>query len=633
MKRTIRLLSIVFIIFSGKSAAIEWVLLDFETNTTGNVTTRWPADSIRWLPDPTGRSTGVLGVYLNSSYVQPDGYEKGYLFLHNQQVMGATGLKLDLWVPADFPYLPACPWFVLFAQRGGEWVQHSAEGIYMAEGWPGGWATETWITLTMDFALANDEGPGTISDWVSPLTWLGLFMDWLQELTYDGEIYIDNIRLDGVGHPLFTPKPAEPTNISVADSIPGQNVITWTDWQHEESASDSLVFERYNIYVSESPITDITAESVHRVAGGIPQNVETWTHKLFSTEISETMSYYYAVTSRDGFREYSPELTNPLPDTNATISPAVNTTTAISPIYYLDRSITVDGNLDEYADLRPIDLGQSGDVWVLLTDDSLFVAADIKDNSFNPGDPYPYELTGDHFNLYLGLYDYELTPARYYLGNDAYRISFSSYTHPFTGWDIFCPSFHSENGEAVRIVTDGVGYTLEFSVPLSDFYVDFTPVAGMTLPIDIEIIGTNGGTLTIANRGARTQAAGLKLATCLWAHTEIYDAPLEPLSIQDEGSSPVIGHDFMLTPTFPNPFNNSVTITYDLSQKYKVDLSVIDIRGAEIINLYSGTQIQGIHSIQWDGLNSHGEEMGSGLYFVKIQVDGKIQIQKMSLLK
>ncbi|RKY54638.1 MAG: hypothetical protein DRP89_04755 [Candidatus Neomarinimicrobiota bacterium] len=637
----ISLIFFIFVILSSSASAVEYVLCDFEDSTIYSFQSRWVADNVRWIPDPTGRSNGVMAIKMNSGYKQPDYQQKGYIHLINQYLMNADSIKLDLWVPSDFPATQTNPWMVLFILYGGQWCQHSSEGVYLPDGPTGGngWPdTETWFTLTMNIDSALAEGPGNISEeqLLKPFSQVGLFIDWLGT-DWEGEIYLDNFRFVGVEHPVLATKPDPPTEVVVIDTIPGQNTVEWID-------ETLITSETYNIFVSSEPITDVTAASVQKVASGIAAGQKQWTHRLFSTGSSESVSYYYAVTSQNWFGN---SYTNPVPDQNATSSPVTNTTIALAPIYYLQgETFTIDGSLEEYNGLPPFhfdpDVSRtsgnfadaadySADIWVVLTDTDLIVGADITDDQFNEGDQYfAYEITGDIFSLYLGFYEYFDVPGRNYLESDAFRISYAALPHPVTGWEMFNPFFHNETGENVKVTKEG-GWILEFRIPYSDFMIDFTPCVGMTLPIDFNLQDADGGNMTISDFGGRrneNNGTGLWFAPCQWAHTEIWDRSM--LEIEDND---MICNEFRIAPAFPNPFNRSVTVMIDLPKRADVDLSVYDITGRKVANIFRGEKDKGKYRFSWNGQSSSGKSVSSGIYFLKLKSDNNARIQKVSFLK
>jgi hypothetical protein len=83
-----------------------------------------------------------------------------------------------------------------------------------------------------------------------------------------------------------------------------------------------------------------------------------------------------------------------------------------------------------------------------------------------------------------------------------------------------------------------------------------------------------------------------------------------------------------LYPNFPNPFNASTTIRYDLPIPGEVSLNIYDALGRETATLISEHEYAGEHSVQWDAAN-----VPSGIYLVRLRVDGFTQTQKMILAR
>ena len=94
-----------------------------------------------------------------------------------------------------------------------------------------------------------------------------------------------------------------------------------------------------------------------------------------------------------------------------------------------------------------------------------------------------------------------------------------------------------------------------------------------------------------------------------------------------------VPQEFSLYQNFPNPFNPSTTISYDLTRTSNVNLSIFDLRGKKIITLLNRKQVAGKKSFIWSGLNSQGEQMGSGVYIYSITADKTSKSKKMLLIK
>ena len=91
--------------------------------------------------------------------------------------------------------------------------------------------------------------------------------------------------------------------------------------------------------------------------------------------------------------------------------------------------------------------------------------------------------------------------------------------------------------------------------------------------------------------------------------------------------------DFALQQNFPNPFNPSTEIRFDLPEADFVNLSVYNMMGQKIKTLTSENMTPGYHSIIWNGTNDAGSRVATGMYFYSINTSQFQSIKKMLFLK
>jgi hypothetical protein len=91
-------------------------------------------------------------------------------------------------------------------------------------------------------------------------------------------------------------------------------------------------------------------------------------------------------------------------------------------------------------------------------------------------------------------------------------------------------------------------------------------------------------------------------------------------------------YTFNLLQNYPNPFNPSTKITYQLEIEDHVKLTIYDVLGREIITLVDKVQKSGEHSVNWNGKNSSGEEVNSGIYIYKLTFQNKSITKKAVLI-
>jgi hypothetical protein len=90
---------------------------------------------------------------------------------------------------------------------------------------------------------------------------------------------------------------------------------------------------------------------------------------------------------------------------------------------------------------------------------------------------------------------------------------------------------------------------------------------------------------------------------------------------------------FLLYQNFPNPFNSSTAIQYDLILDSHVKLTVYNIFGQKVKTLLDENQSAGSHSAIWDGTNALNAIIASGVYFYKIEAGEVIHTKKMIFMK
>ena len=79
-----------------------------------------------------------------------------------------------------------------------------------------------------------------------------------------------------------------------------------------------------------------------------------------------------------------------------------------------------------------------------------------------------------------------------------------------------------------------------------------------------------------------------------------------------------IPNQFKLFPSYPNPFNSSTTIRYDIPIKTSVDIFVIDLLGRRVKTLISDSSIEvGSHQVKWHGFDDKGNLVPSGIYLIQ----------------
>jgi len=90
------------------------------------------------------------------------------------------------------------------------------------------------------------------------------------------------------------------------------------------------------------------------------------------------------------------------------------------------------------------------------------------------------------------------------------------------------------------------------------------------------------------------------------------------------------GIDFVLSQNFPNPFNPTTKIVYQLSTQQNVSMKLYDVNGREVATLLDGRETTGTHEIQFDPSTY---ALSSGIYFYRLRAGKSIVTKKMIFLK
>jgi hypothetical protein len=103
-------------------------------------------------------------------------------------------------------------------------------------------------------------------------------------------------------------------------------------------------------------------------------------------------------------------------------------------------------------------------------------------------------------------------------------------------------------------------------------------------------------------------------------------------------SGPVtsVGHvtsGFVLEQNIPNPFNPSTRIPLLLDRDSMLRVDVYDIDGSLVRSLWDGPIARGQHEIAWDGRDSSGRPVASGIYYCRARSSEATRVVKMVLLK
>jgi len=106
---------------------------------------------------------------------------------------------------------------------------------------------------------------------------------------------------------------------------------------------------------------------------------------------------------------------------------------------------------------------------------------------------------------------------------------------------------------------------------------------------------------------------------------------LIPTDVPEAPSTGITG--FVLEQNYPNPFNLKTSMSFEIPYECRVGLKIYNLAGRLVKTLVDRKMHKGLHTIFWDGTNSAGDPVASGVYFCKLTTPDFVGVKKMVLLK
>ncbi len=440
-----------------------------------------------------------------------------------------------------------------------------------------------------------------------------------------------------IGNPFidFTAPPA-PTNLIVAADT-YLNTIFWDNIQSESN-------ETYDVFASMEPITDLNGDNVFPIALNVEESqdpTQYTTHRLFYPLEDGSVSYYYAVSCTDAAGNQS--------ETFTATSESTTNTGKKRAIISLDAPVfTADGNLNEWNNIEPFYLypeagriqdqiddenDYSAHFYIAMDNENLYVAFDVIDDvfSYRSDNTQPW-WEDEAIEFFFGLYELNSDHTSWQRGAEPdYRLVFKPYE-----LELSAPPLENDTllNNTENYYFEDLGesdYVLEAKVPLSMIQragdTPFTPVEGMTIPF--EVFATDADVVNAGHEG-RLQfgynpalnpwGEGPGVWTFAWVGM--------PLFTDVESDESGLVNSYMMFNNYPNPFNPTTNIKYQIPEFSHVSLKIYDLLGREVADLVNEQQAAGSYNIKFDGLN-----LASGIYFYQIKAGSFIDTKKMMLLK
>jgi len=122
-----------------------------------------------------------------------------------------------------------------------------------------------------------------------------------------------------------------------------------------------------------------------------------------------------------------------------------------------------------------------------------------------------------------------------------------------------------------------------------------------------------------------------------WKHTIKKDSVYQTITVDHITSVGDAGNDvpkkFEVSQNFPNPFNPSTTIRYELPKETHVIINIYNLLGQKVKTLVNSEEKAGTYNTVWNGRDNYGNEAASGIYIYRVAVGSHIISKKMILMK
>jgi hypothetical protein len=196
-----------------------------------------------------------------------------------------------------------------------------------------------------------------------------------------------------------------------------------------------------------------------------------------------------------------------------------------------------------------------------------------------------------------------------------------------------------ETGTALSIKgTDGIERYFDISPTVNSgldatvvFHYDDSELGGIA-ESSLEMYATSdGGATWVSHGGTVNETANTVTASGISSLARLTLGPSNLVTgVEETAGIPAVTR---LASIYPNPFNPTTRIVFDLSEKAAVHIAVYDIGGRLVCTLKDGVLEAGRHGVLWQGVTDSGARVSSGVYFCRMKAGAISQTMKMVLLR
>lgn len=620
----------------------KWVAVDFETPAAGLngfyiASNQKTFTAISRIKDPTdaANKNHVIDAAVDLSLGTSGAIAMDNAYIYNStDGKYAAKISLDVYIPSDFP--------------SGSTVSLGLKGL----------ATDNQL-LTGEGNTVKAGQWNTVVLTTKPLVDAGLFnpqkttsilaqVQFNSTKTWKGDLLFDNLTYYDI-NPILKAL-ASPVTIAQVKSSAEDGAKVPFDYILIQWIDNLSGKETYNIYVSESPITNRFAKGVVKVASGIPHGQLAWAYRPYTSD-GAVKTYYIAVTaSISGETDLADQ---------AKAGPLTLKTSKTVKVQYVPNfadNFNLDGIDAEFLGYEnnqaTPELGGAARPWYpgdtdfdyratfVIDDNYLYMATNITDDEPNMASGLPgWSSDMEYFFGFYNMAGANTFPAHGISNSTSdgnWRIGIAPNGELETGG--------SNNGMTIPGVVAKTyewpqknGWTVEarFDLKALGKGGSFTVANGELLPFRIDGSdndpskgdGTNRGCFAQVNGWGNITVDGVQMDHN-WERPSTFGF-LEVTGVTDvAGQNNLVPTSFALYNNYPNPFNPTTKIKYDLPKEAKVTLKVYDILGREVTTLVDTKQNAGYYEVNFDATR-----LASGVYIYRLMAGDFVQTKKMILMK
>ena len=213
-----------------------------------------------------------------------------------------------------------------------------------------------------------------------------------------------------------------------------------------------------------------------------------------------------------------------------------------------------------------------------------------------------------------------------------------------------CPTMTGTNELRIYNYSYDPG-TMRASLGMATSYDAFTPSPGVTYTLwkvyfdhTYSVAGVDGDPLTCDNAGqsmpisitAGVASSYLTLAAGGTPEAFTFANPSDQSITWGAGCGttavepiPGLSSSIALRPSYPNPANGDSHIGFTLAAPAQDRVQVFDVAGRLVSVIHEGRDEAGPHEVTWDGKDSGGHPVGAGVYFIRVEIDGHAQSERL----